>query len=111
VGRYKIRRKTKNKAALTSDQQNQVKDMFRKSLTFESYICYYNPSFNLVGTYTPSSLLIAQVAKPEGSHSHTRFKSSIVCLFLSHEIQRGSPVGKTERVPKFFDWKTALHFL
>jgi hypothetical protein len=26
---------TKNKAALTSDQQNQVKDMFRESLTFD----------------------------------------------------------------------------
>ena len=27
--------KTKNKAALTSEQQNQVKDMFRESLTFD----------------------------------------------------------------------------
>ena len=27
--------KTKNKATLTSDQQNQVKDMFRESLTFD----------------------------------------------------------------------------
>ena len=27
--------KSKNKAALTSDQQNQVKDMFRESLTFD----------------------------------------------------------------------------
>jgi hypothetical protein len=27
--------KTKNKSALTSDQQNQVKDMFRESLTFD----------------------------------------------------------------------------
>jgi hypothetical protein len=26
---------TKNKSALTSDQQNQVKDMFRESLTFD----------------------------------------------------------------------------
>ena len=26
---------TKNKAALTSDQQNKVKDMFRESLTFD----------------------------------------------------------------------------
>ena len=26
---------TKNKAALTSDEQNQVKDMFRESLTFD----------------------------------------------------------------------------
>ena len=29
------RRTTKNKATLTSDQQNQVKDMFRDSLTFD----------------------------------------------------------------------------
>jgi hypothetical protein len=28
-------RTTKNKAALTSDEQNQVKDMFRESLTFD----------------------------------------------------------------------------
>jgi hypothetical protein len=27
--------KTKNKATLTSDQQKQVKDMFRESLTFD----------------------------------------------------------------------------
>ena len=27
--------KTKNEAALTSEQQNQVKDMFRESLTFD----------------------------------------------------------------------------
>jgi flagellar motor switch protein FliG len=26
---------TKNKAALTSDEQNQIKDMFRESLTFD----------------------------------------------------------------------------
>ena len=31
----KITRTTKNKAALTSDQQNQVKNMFRESLTFD----------------------------------------------------------------------------
>jgi hypothetical protein len=31
----KITRTTKNKTALTSDQQNQVKDMFRESLTFD----------------------------------------------------------------------------
>jgi hypothetical protein len=30
-----ITRTTKNEAALTSDQQNQVKDMFRESLTFD----------------------------------------------------------------------------
>ena len=30
-----ITRPTKNKAALTSEQQNQVKDMFRDSLTFD----------------------------------------------------------------------------
>ena len=31
----KITRTTKNKAALTSDQQNQLRDMFRDSLTFD----------------------------------------------------------------------------
>jgi hypothetical protein len=31
----KITRTTKSKSTLTSDQQNQVKDMFRESLTFD----------------------------------------------------------------------------